>query len=105
MRAVSSDKSALYKSYMKKCGVIPEAFKRLLMMLQFIVFLCLSSSLMAADARSNEPIRVVMSAAFVSESGIEVYDEIFHYLGEKLGREIELVSRLEEHTSELQSPL
>jgi len=37
-------------------------------------------------------IRVVMSAAFVSDTGISVYDEILHYLGKKLQREVVFIS-------------
>ena len=40
----------------------------------------------------QKPIRIVMSAAFVSDSGIEVYNDIFKYLGTKLEREIEFIS-------------
>lgn len=73
-------------------------FRRFLVTLVFTALYFLSSSVMASDAdpahheHADAPIRVVMSAAFVSESGIEVYDEIFHYLGKKLGRKIDFVS-------------
>jgi len=64
------------------------------------VSLCFPQLLMADDvtkasAKNNQdqaPIRVVMAAAFVSEAGIGVYDEIFRYLGEKLEREVEYIS-------------
>lgn len=42
--------------------------------------------------QDQDPIRVMMAAAFVSEAGVSVYAEIFHYLGEKLEREIEYIS-------------
>lgn len=40
----------------------------------------------------HEPIRIVMSAAFVSESGVEIYDNIASYLGEKLQHKVVFVS-------------
>lgn len=40
----------------------------------------------------HNEIRIVMSAAFVSESGIEIYDEIFKYLAIKIKRKISFVS-------------
>ena len=47
----------------------------------------------AKDAEKH-PIQVAMSAAFVSEKGIPVYDEITNYLSEKLGDDVELVTGL-----------
>jgi phosphonate transport system substrate-binding protein len=45
-----------------------------------------------ADAR--RPIRVAMSAAFVSEKGTGVYDKIAHYLSDKTGQPCEFVTGL-----------
>jgi len=63
--------------------------------LLFISSLFFYSSLMVAsenNAKVEKPIRIVMSAAFVSDSGLDVYNDIFHYLGKKLGRKVEFVS-------------
>lgn len=40
----------------------------------------------------HRDIRIVMAAAFVSEDGIEVYDKIFKYLSNKVGRKVSFVS-------------
>ena len=40
----------------------------------------------------QEPIKVVMSAAFVSDDGVGIYNEMFDYLARKLNRKIEFVS-------------
>lgn len=61
---------------------------------------CFSSLLMAKEvdnlSTQNNPsqaeIRIVMSAAFVSESGVGIYDEISRYLGDKLKRKVVFVS-------------
>ena len=42
--------------------------------------------------REHPEIRIVMSGAFVSESNVEVYDEIARYLGEKLEHKVVFVS-------------
>lgn len=43
---------------------------------------------------ANRPIRIAMSAAFVSESGIGVYEQISAYLAEKAGVKTEFVTGL-----------
>lgn len=49
--------------------------------------------LLAADTPAKRSdIRIVMSAAFVSESGIGIYNDIANYLGSKLGRKVTFVS-------------
>lgn len=63
--------------------------------LLFISSLFFYSSLMVAsenNAKVEKPIRIVMSAAFESNSGLDVYNDIFHYLGKKLGRKVEFIS-------------
>lgn len=45
-----------------------------------------------AESVKESPIRIVMSAAFVSEDGVDVYNDIFRYLGKKLNRKVEFVS-------------
>ena len=65
-----------------------------------IISLCLPPLLTAKDVMPlpgqvdhyQPQIRIVMAAAFVSESGIGIYNEIFHYLGEKLNKEVVFVS-------------
>lgn len=46
------------------------------------------------DTADAKPIRMVMSAAFVSESGVGVYEDIAHYLTRKMGKKIEFVTGL-----------
>jgi phosphonate transport system substrate-binding protein len=43
---------------------------------------------------ASRPLRIVMSAAFVSESGVGVYEQISKYLAEKAGVETEFVTGL-----------
>jgi len=43
---------------------------------------------------ASKPIRIVMSAAFVSESGVGVYEEITRYLSEKSGLRVEFITGL-----------
>jgi len=70
---------------------------RLITVLLFIDFLLSFSHFSIADdevnnKHDNDEIRVVMAAAFVSEHGINVYDDIFNYVGKKLGRKVSFVS-------------
>jgi len=44
------------------------------------------------SGRDHVAIRIVMSGAFVSESGVAIYDEIAGYLGEKLQHKVEFIS-------------
>jgi len=44
------------------------------------------------NRRDQEEIRVVMAAAFVSGHGVSVYDDIFTYVGKKIGRKVNFVS-------------
>jgi phosphonate transport system substrate-binding protein len=48
----------------------------------------------AASAPSPRPLRVAMSAAFVSERGVPVYGKIVDYLGQQSGIPLELVTGL-----------
>ena len=62
-----------------------------------LILFVFSSTIFAHDTSSNirhnhDDIRVVMSAAFVSESGIGIYDEIFKYLAARLNRKITFIS-------------
>ena len=72
---------------------------------KLILTVLLTCSLLKVFASTNEvnqvhnniddkspAIKVVMAAAFVSDSGIDIYDRIFDYLGEKLGRKVDFVS-------------
>lgn len=69
-------------------------------LLSFIFLLCFPPLLIADDGvelsrqseQNKSKIRIVMSAAFVSESGIGIYDDISNYLGMKLDRKVEFVS-------------
>lgn len=66
-------------------------------MICVVILFVYSSANFAHDASSNmrhdhKDIRVVMAAAFVSESGIGIYDEIFKYLAAKLNRKITFIS-------------
>ncbi len=55
-----------------------------------------SAALLGAAPREQPfpgpPIRIAMSAAFVSESGISVYSKLADWLARQLGRQVELVS-------------
>lgn len=44
------------------------------------------------EGREHVEIRIVMSAAFVSESGVAIYDEIARYMGEKLNHKVAFIS-------------
>lgn len=62
----------------------------------FSLFILFVSPLIAlADEKINpeqDTIKVVMSAAFVSERGISVYSDMFRYLGDKLDIKVEFIS-------------
>jgi phosphonate transport system substrate-binding protein len=51
-----------------------------------------NDSIREKTSQIRSDIRVVMSAAFVSETGIDVYSEMFRYLGKKLRRNVMFVS-------------
>lgn len=57
-----------------------------------------TASMLAAEPREQRlpgpPIRIAMSAAFVSESGIRVYSKLADWLARQLGQPVELVSGL-----------
>ena len=94
------DKEGVLLQPKKESSRIFKTVKRLIVGQLCIISLCFSPLLIAKnitslpeqEERSQSKIRVVMAAAFVSESGIDVYDEIFNYLGEKLGKEVVFVS-------------
>ena len=46
------------------------------------------------DGTPTKPIRIIMSAAFVSESGVGVYDAISKYLTSKAGLKVEFITGL-----------
>jgi len=70
--------------------------KYIITLLFSISFLFVYSSNNIADTSSlsseHESIKIVMSAAFVSDSGVGVYDDIFKYVGKKMNRKVEFVS-------------
>lgn len=81
--------------------IIPEIFKFFITSLLYIASsFCLPQLVLAQqydnsqalNEHSQKEIRVVMAAAFVSDAGISVYDEIFSYMGKKLGRKVVFVS-------------
>lgn len=51
-----------------------------------------SAAVEQVDASDQRPLRVALSAAFVSKAGTPVYNEISHYLSKKLGGEVEFVT-------------
>ena len=53
-----------------------------------------SASAAGEDGTPTKPIRIVMSAAFVSESGVGVYDAISKYLTRKAGLHVEFITGL-----------
>ena len=63
---------------------------------RFVVLLfCLAmavSLIVTATPKPDDPIRMVMSAAFISESGIGIYDKLARYLEKRLGKKVELYS-------------
>ena len=44
------------------------------------------------DNRDYDEIRIVMSAAFVSESGVDIYNDIADYLGKKLDHKVSFIT-------------
>jgi len=48
----------------------------------------------SVQAQDNEPITIALTAAFVSEKGVDVYEELGEYLEKKTGLQIEFVSGL-----------
>jgi len=53
-----------------------------------------TASVGGEDGTPTKPIRIVMSAAFVSESGVGVYDAISKYLTHKAGLKVEFITGL-----------
>lgn len=72
----------------------------MVVILLLVICSCFTQQVAASDAvvppakreQGKAPVRVVMSAAFVSESGIGVYEEIFRYLANKLDSKVEFIS-------------
>lgn len=64
------------------------------LVISLIVLLLCSMLPMAAEGARQEPktIKVVMSAAFVSDQGISVYYDMFQYLAARLNRKVEFIS-------------
>ena len=70
------------------------------MWLYFVLLLLLPQLLLAHEGgvdksengSGHEDIRMVMSAAFVSELGVDVYNDIANYLGEKLNHKVSFVA-------------
>lgn len=91
---IEPDKEPCKKSglMVAKCFVVA--------LLYLAALFCFPSLLMAGDTvessgqsdQNQSQIRIVMSAAFVSEAGVGIYDDISRYLGMKLERKVEFVS-------------
>ncbi|MDH5710538.1 MAG: phosphate/phosphite/phosphonate ABC transporter substrate-binding protein [Gammaproteobacteria bacterium] len=79
--------------YNKNKGMIIGLLNKLLFA---VLFTCSHLVMAHGDGKLSDPdhpdIRIVMSGAFVSESGIGVYDEIANYLGKKLNHQVSFVS-------------
>ena len=58
----------------------------------------LHSSEQELSSHSSQDLYIAMTAAFVSESGTHVYEEITSYLGKKLNREVTFVTGLSYNT-------
>ena len=80
---------------------IPRVPKNIIAALFYFLTLFCFTPLTEAHTHMNAPeqggrdhpeIRIVMSAAFVSESGVAIYDEIARYLGEKLQHKVAFIS-------------
>lgn len=56
--------------------------------------LCLAKTVPAAQAGTGGPIKMVVTAAIVSDKGIAIYDQLGAYLSEKIGREVLMISGL-----------
>lgn len=54
--------------------------------------MAMSSVVTAAPIPPPPPLRMAISAAFVSENGIGIYNKLTRYLGNRLGRKVELYS-------------
>jgi phosphonate transport system substrate-binding protein len=83
--------------YFYYCAQLPGPGLRLLFI--FLLLLSVPISVVAqgtpdsgVQSSKESAIRIAMSAAFVSEAGIGVYDDISRYLAKKLNREVEFVS-------------
>jgi phosphonate transport system substrate-binding protein len=65
------------------------------------VVLCLMSAGVATAAETAPPVKMIVTAAFVSERGIGVYKDLAGYLTKKLGRDVSVVSGLSYRESDL----
>jgi len=67
-------------------------FKKCKLVLFFVFFsLCLSGYLSRAESKN---VKMVVTAAFVSDKGVIVYEEIAAYVKKKLGWDVMVVSGL-----------
>lgn len=56
---------------------------------------CVFAMTVAGGGEANaEKVKLVVTAAFVSNAGLDVYDSLAEYLGKKIGKEVEVVSGL-----------
>lgn len=78
----------------------PGAWRLIMCALAFLLTTTCKSDDPGASTRvqpapaAERPLRIALSAAFVSEHGVAVYQRIVEYLQRKLGQELELVSGL-----------
>lgn len=86
----------IFLFFLKKIAFIHKYFALVITCL--VMLFSSTSALLASDThtltshQATEEIRVAMSAAFVSQSGIDIYERIFKYIGKKLGHNITFIS-------------
>lgn len=89
-----TNKSSLYQS-VNGLKLTVLVHTKLFKLMLFSVLFVFSINIFAAkpfDEEERDELRIVMSAAFVSESGTGVYDAISEYLGDKLKRKVSFIS-------------
>ncbi len=66
--------------------------------MKLLIFIITMSFFYPSFAKGTKDIKIAMSAAFVSESGINVYKEITNYVSKKLGSKASFVTGLDYET-------
>lgn len=67
-------------------------FLKTIILCLFVYFMPTSVMAEVNKAGNKQDLKIAMSAAFVSERGLNVYSELFEYISKKLGRKVEFVS-------------
>ena len=59
-----------------------------------IIFLSLFLSLFSSSAFSEQGVKIIVTAAFVSERGMPVYEDMANYISKKINQEVNVISNL-----------